>query len=147
MLGGRVFNRDLVFQYTLDMMPLWPNYSYIFMSRRSVASTLALLFLKLSLPWKPDASTTCFKVWTFNLCKNKTKAQKIKVATWKRKHETAKWHYLTLLSCENTKTIVSCQATFIINMLICHRWGKNTDCYKQQVGVFSLFVLVVCCLL
>jgi hypothetical protein len=48
-----------------------------------------------------DAITTCFMVCTFNPCK--TKAQQMKVKTWKRKHETAKWNYLTLFSCENAK--------------------------------------------
>jgi hypothetical protein len=36
-----------------------------------------------------------------------TTYNQIKVETWKQKHETAKWNYLTLLSCENAETIVS----------------------------------------
>jgi hypothetical protein len=82
---------------------VWGGFQWL---ARRKESTLALFFFKLSLPCKPDAITTCFWVCTFILCK--TKAQKIKVEAWKRKRETAKWNYLTLLSCENAKTIVSC---------------------------------------
>jgi hypothetical protein len=83
---------------------VWGGYQWLAMRKES---TLALFFFKLSLPCKPDAITTCFWVCTFNLCKTKVQ-KKIKVETWKQKHETAKWNYLTLLSCENAKTIVSC---------------------------------------
>ena len=67
---------------------------------------ISSFLLQIKITLKPDAITTCFVICTFNLCK--TKAQQIKVEISKRKHETAKCNYLTLLSCKNAKTIVSC---------------------------------------
>ena len=74
---------------------------------RRKESALALFLFKLNLTCKPDAITTCVWVCTFNLCK--TKAQTIKVETWKREHEISKmilFNFLKLRKCETHRFVL-----------------------------------------